>query len=70
MMATDTKRIDDVVLALFYLTLHDQSHASTSFAPEVLQRLHESGMIGDPAENWDSIELTPDGLQRSKKLFN
>jgi uncharacterized protein DUF6429 len=70
MMATDTKRIDDAVLALLYLTLHDQSQASTSFAPEALQRLHESGMIGDPAENWDSIELTPDGLQRSKKLFN
>jgi hypothetical protein len=70
MMATDTKRIDDAALALFYLTLHDQSHASTSIAPEVLQRLHESGMIEDPADNWDSIELTPDGLQRSKKLFN
>ena len=70
MMATDTKRIDDAVLALLYLTLHDQSHASTSLAPEVLQRLHENGMIEDPDGSSDSIELTPDGLQRSKTLFN
>ena len=69
-MATDTKKIDDAALALLHLTLHDQSHASTGFAPEVLARLHESGMIEDPADSSDSIELTPDGLQRSKALFN
>jgi hypothetical protein len=70
MMATDSKKIDDAALALLHLTLHDQSHASTSFAPEVLQRLHESGMIEGPDGSSDSIEFTPDGLQRSKTLFN
>jgi hypothetical protein len=69
-MATDTKKIDDAALALLHLTLHDQSHASTGFAPEVLARLHESGMIEDPVDSEDSVELTPDGLQRSKTLFN
>jgi len=70
MMATDTKKIDDAVLALLYLTLHDQSHASTGIAPEVLRRLHESGMIEDPDGSSDSIEFTPDGLDRSRTLFN
>ena len=69
MMATDTKKIDDAVLALLHLTLHDQSHASAGFAPEVLGRLRENGMIEDPAEDSDSIEFTPEGLQRSKALF-
>ena len=69
-MATDTKKIDDAVLALLYLTLHDQSHASKGFAPEALSRLHESGMIEDMDDSSDSIELTPDGLQRAKTLFN
>ena len=69
-MATDNRKIDDAVLALLHLTLHDQSHASAGFAPDVLSRLHESGMIEDPADGADSIELTPDGLQRSKTLFN
>ena len=69
-MATDTRKIDDAVLALFYLTLHDRSHASTGVAPEVLQRLHASGMIEDPSDSWDSVELTDEGLQHSKTLFN
>ena len=69
-MATNTNKIDDAVLALLYLTIHDKSHASTSVAPEVLQRLHTSGMIEDPADSWDSVELTDEGLQRSKTLFN
>jgi hypothetical protein len=68
-MAIDTKKIDDAALALLHLTLHDQSRASTGFAPEVLARLRESGMIEEPAEDSDSVELTPDGLQRSKALF-
>lgn len=70
MMTTDNKKIDDAVLALLYLTLHDQSHASTGVAPDVLRRLHENGMIEDPDASSDSIEFTPDGLERSKKLFN
>ena len=68
-MATNTDKIDDAVLALFHLTLHDQSHASAGFAPEVLVRLHEKGMIDDPSGSSDSVALTPDGLQRSKALF-
>jgi hypothetical protein len=68
-MATNTDKIDDAVLALLHLTLHDQSHASAGFAPEVLVRLHEKGMIEDPAGRSDSVELTPDGLQRSKALY-
>ena len=69
MMATDTKKIDDAVLALLHLTLHDQSHASKGFASEALGRLHENGMIEEPAEDSDSVEFTPEGLQRSKALF-
>ena len=68
-MPLDTDKIDDAVLALLHLTLHDQSHASTSFAPEALRRLHERGMIEDPDGSSDSIELTSDGLERSSKLF-
>lgn len=70
MMATDPRKIDDAVLALLSLTLHDQSHASRGFAPEVLRRLHEQDLIEEPDDSSDSVELTPDGLQRSKTLFN
>lgn len=70
MMATDNRKIDDAALALLFLTLHDQSHVSKGLAPDIFRRLHEQGMIEESDDGSDSIELTPDGLQRSKTLFN
>ena len=68
-MAIDTKKIDDGVLALLYLTLHDQSRARKGFDSEALGRLQQQGMIHDPAGSSDSAEFTPDGLARAKTLF-
>src|SRR6187549_891264 len=68
-MAIDTDRIDDAVLALLHLTLHDGTWAGKGFDPDALSRLHQKGMIDDPAGESDSVKLTGDGLQRSTKLF-
>ena len=48
-MAIDTDRIDDAVLALLHLTLHDRDRAGKGFDPDTLGRLHQKGMIDDPA---------------------
>ncbi len=68
-MAIDTDRIDDAVLALLHLTLHDQNRAGKGFDPDALARLHQKGMIDDPAGESNSVALTSAGLQRSTKLF-
>ncbi len=68
-MDLDTNRIDDAVLALLYLTLHDEHRASKGFDRESLGRLHARGMIDNPAGEAKSLEFTPDGLERSKELF-
>jgi len=68
-MTIDTDRIDDAVLALLHLTLHDQSRARKGFDSDALGRLHQKGMIDDPASESESVALTGDGLQRSKQLF-
>ena len=68
-MALDTDRIDDTVLALLYLTLHDQHRAWKGFDWDTLGRLHEKGMIENPVGEAKSVEFTPDGLRRSKELF-
>ena len=68
-MAIDTDRIDDAVLALLHLTLHDQNRAWKGFDWDALGRLHQKGMIDDPANTSKSVVLTSDGLQRSTKLF-
>ena len=68
-MALDTDRIDDAVLALLHLTLHDESRAGKDFDPETLGRLHQKGMIGDPTGESNALALTGNGMQRSKQLF-
>lgn len=68
-MTIDTDRIDDAVLALLHLTLHDESRAGRGFDPDALGRLYQKGMIDDPAGTSQSVTLTDDGLQRSKQLF-
>jgi hypothetical protein len=68
-MTIDTNRIDDTVLALLYLTLHDEYRAWKGFDWDSLNRLHEQGMIEDPVNKAKSVALTAEGLRRSKELF-
>jgi hypothetical protein len=68
-MTLDTDRIDDTVLALLYLTLHDQHRAWKGFDWDTLGRLHEKGMIDNPASKTKSVEFTQNGLRRAKELF-
>lgn len=68
-MDYDENKIDDVVLALMYLTLHDEARAWKAFDFESLNRLHEKGFIRDPRNKTKSVVLTEEGLARSKALF-
>jgi hypothetical protein len=65
----DTAAIDEAVLALFYLTLHDHNRAWKSFDWDTLHRLHERGLIDDPVNKAKSAVLTEEGLSESKRLF-
>jgi hypothetical protein len=68
-MALDADKIDDTVLALPYLTLQDRYRAWKGFDFEVMDRLHDKGMILEPAGKAKSVVLTEEGLLRSKELF-
>lgn len=65
----DTAAIDEAVLTLFYLTLHDHNRAWKSFDWDTLQRLHERGLIDDPVNKAKSVVLTEEGLSESERLF-
>jgi hypothetical protein len=69
-MDIDTDKIDDVVLALLYLTLHDEFRAWKGHDWGALDRLHEKGMIPNPASKAKSVVLTDEGLARSERLFS
>ncbi len=68
-MNIDTDKIDETVLALLYLTLHDGYRAWKSFDWEVTRRLHEKGFIENPVNKTKSFELTEEGLRESERLF-
>jgi hypothetical protein len=69
-MDIDTNKIDDTVLALFYLTLHHGCRAWKGFDWDVMNRLHEKGMILDPVGKAKSVVLTEEGVAESERLFN
>lgn len=68
-MDYDQREIDDTVLALLYLTLHEDARAWKSFDFDVMDRLHEQGYINDPRGKSKSVTFTDEGLARSKALF-
>ena len=65
----DTDRIDETVLALLHLTLHDRDRAWKGFDWDSLERLHSKGLIASPRGTAKSVVLTDEGLARSKELF-
>jgi hypothetical protein len=65
----DEDKIDECVLALLQLTLHDGVWAWKGQDFEVMNRLFEKGYILDPRNKTKSVFLTQDGLARSKVLF-
>ncbi|AYO81027.1 DUF6429 family protein [Methylobacterium brachiatum] len=68
-MLVDEERIDEAVLALLWLTLHDERRAWKGFDWEVLGRLHAKGLIADPVGRAKSVVLTDEGLRQSEALF-
>jgi hypothetical protein len=65
----DTDKIDEAVLALLFLTLHDGVRAWKGHDWDVLDRLYRKGMIGSPVGKAKSVVLTDEGLSESERLF-
>ena len=68
-MKCDENKIDEMVLALLYLTLHDDNRAWKGHDWDTLDRLHAKGYINNPATSAKSVVLTEEGMQLSKQLF-
>jgi hypothetical protein len=73
-MEYDYDKIDDVVLALMCLTLHDLAYGTArawkGFDWDVLDRLYEKGWILDSKGKAKSVILTEAGLARAQQLFD
>ncbi|WP_028110737.1 DUF6429 family protein [Ferrimonas futtsuensis] len=68
-MAVDEDKIDETALALLFLTLHDGARAWKQLDWDVLNRLHEKGLIYDPVGKSKSVLFTEEGLKQSEAVF-
>jgi hypothetical protein len=68
-MGVDRNKLDETVLALLHLGLHDGNRAWKRFDWEVMGRLHAKGYISDPVNKAKSVMLSEEGLRESQRLF-
>jgi hypothetical protein len=68
-MEIDTDRVDDAVLALLLLGLHDGYRVWKGFDWEAMNRRHAKGFISDPVGKAKSVVLTEEGQRRAERLF-
>jgi hypothetical protein len=69
-MEIDLDKIDETVLGLLWLTLHDERRAWKGQDWVALDRLHRKGLIENPVNKAKSVVLTDEGLRRAKELFH
>ncbi len=72
-MEYDQDKLDEMVLALLFLTMFDVDHYGAR-AWKVhdwvaMDRLHAKGYISDPKSKAKSVVVTVEGVQRSRELF-
>ncbi|MER9052325.1 DUF6429 family protein [Mesorhizobium sp. M0923] len=68
-MEIDTDKIDDAVLGLLWLTLHDEGRAWKGLDWDALDRLHQKVLIANPVSKAKSVAVTDEGLRRVEELF-
>jgi hypothetical protein len=68
-MDYDMDKVDDAVLALLRLTLHDGTRAWKGHDWEAMDRLYQKGYISDPKGKAKSVVVTETGMARSRELF-
>ena len=68
-MEYDRDKVDEMVLALLWLSQTGQGRAWKSHDWDALDRLHTRGYISDPKSKAKSVVLTEEGERLSRELF-
>lgn len=68
-MQPDKDKIDEAVLGLLWLTLHNERQAWTGMDWDAMDRLHQKGLIDNPVGKAKSVVLSDEGLQRAEEAF-
>jgi hypothetical protein len=68
-MNYDKDKVDEMVLALLFLTYHGDGRAWKAHDWDAMDRLFKKGMICDPVGKAKSVVLTETGAKRCEELF-
>lgn len=71
-MEYDRDKVDEIVLALLYLTSSRDQYATRAWKGlnwETLDRLYKKGYISDPQIKSPTVTLSQEGERLSKELF-
>ncbi len=68
-MDVDTDKIDEAVLALLFLTLHEGDRAWKGHDWDAMNRLYRKGLIENPVGKAKSVVLTDEGRSECERLF-
>ncbi len=71
-MEYNRDKVDEMVLALLYLTMFDENPGFRAWKGhdwDALDRLHMKGYISDPKSKVKSVVVSQQGAQRAEQLF-
>ena len=71
-MEYDKDKVDEMVLALLYLTSFDDKYATRAWKGmdwDAMDRLHEKGLISDPKRKTKSVVLSEEAVELSEAKF-
>ena len=72
-MDYDTAKVDEMTLALMYLTVYSEDGAAKTWKGyewETLGRLHKANLIHDPLGKAKSVMMTEEGKKLCQELFS
>jgi len=61
-MKPNQQKVEEAVLAVLWLTLHNDVEARKTIAWDTMDRLHRKGLISDPTHRAKSVIFTEQGL--------
>ncbi|WP_350649468.1 DUF6429 family protein [Pseudomonas sp. HY13-MNA-CIBAN-0226] len=67
-MEYDDKLVEDAVLALLAAFSFNDGNTWKGFDFEIMNKLHQQGLITDPVNRNKSIWLTEEGLERGRQI--
>jgi hypothetical protein len=63
----DPSKIDEAVLAMLYLSVHNGHWAWKAVDKDATMRLHARGLLKNPSTTARAIILTDDGLEEARR---